>query len=317
MRSKFDTPWKLVLERFFKDLMAFLLPHISTEIDWTKHHEFLDKELLAIQKNTKVGNKLADKLIKVFTKNGEEAWVIVHVEVQGSRESDFAERMWQYYYRIYDKYRMPLMSVAILTDKSQHWRPNSYHRKLWGCQLVLEFPIVKLIDFRAKVDKLEYNNNPIAIVIEAHLVALKTCGNANLRLDNKLNLVKKLYPLGYTKDDIRTLYAFIDYALNLPIELEGKFMENMIQHEEEISMPYITSAERLGREAGIKLGKQDGGRQILHLLLEKKFGTLSVEVIEYLDKANLEQLEQMTSAFLEAKNIEDMIHQLKCISSSL
>ncbi|MBS0287116.1 MAG: hypothetical protein JSR17_07460 [Proteobacteria bacterium] len=317
MRTNFDTPWKLVLERFFKDLVDFLLPHIATEIDWTKPYQFLDKELLSIQKNTKVGNKLSDKLIKVYNKYGEEAWVIVHIEVQGSKESKFAERMWQYYYRIYDKYQKPLMSVAILTDENRQWRPNNYQRDLWGCHLFLEYPIVKLIDFITKVEKMEYSHNPIAKVIQAHLVALKTRGNASLRLENKLSLVKKLYPLGYTKEDIRTLYAFIDYALTLPIAIEKEFIEKMIRYEEEVGMQYITSAERIGiekgREDGIRLGREDGGRNLLKVMLQQKFGHLHTEILELLEKANLEQLEKMSQVFIAANSEEELLYKLQAI----
>lgn len=304
-----------MLERYFKDLVDFLLPHISSEIDWTKPHQFLDKELLSIQKNTKVGNKLSDKLIKVYTKRGEEAWVIVHVEVQGSKELKFAERMWQYYYRIYDKYQKPLMSVAILTDENQQWRPGSYERQLWGCHLYLEYPIIKLIDFITKVENLEYSHNPIAKVIQAHLAALRTRGDVNLRLENKLNLVKKLYPLGYTKDDIRTLYAFIDYALTLPIAIEKEFIEKMIMYEEEVGMQFVTNAERFGREDGIRLGREDGGRNILKVLLQQKFGQLHTEILELVEKANLEQLENMSKVFLVANNEEELLHQLQAICS--
>lgn len=52
------------------------MPEAAKEINWNKPYEFLDKELLAIQRKAKLGNKIADRLVKVFTKKGEEVWVI-------------------------------------------------------------------------------------------------------------------------------------------------------------------------------------------------------------------------------------------------
>jgi hypothetical protein len=40
-----------------------------------------------------------DKLVQVWRKNGEEAWVLVHIEVQSQKETGFAERMYLYHLR--------------------------------------------------------------------------------------------------------------------------------------------------------------------------------------------------------------------------
>ena len=44
---------------------------------------------------------------------------------------------------------------------------------------------------------------------------------------NKLRLVKNLYSLGYTGEDIKLLYEFIDYNFNLPTNLENEFMSEI------------------------------------------------------------------------------------------
>jgi len=43
--------------------------------------------------------RFADKLIKVFNRQGEEDWILVHIEVQGdtSKRVQFTERMFRYY----------------------------------------------------------------------------------------------------------------------------------------------------------------------------------------------------------------------------
>jgi spore cortex formation protein SpoVR/YcgB (stage V sporulation) len=44
-RSDYDSPWKEILEAYFRDFMQFFFPQIETEIAWERGYEFLDKEL--------------------------------------------------------------------------------------------------------------------------------------------------------------------------------------------------------------------------------------------------------------------------------
>jgi len=43
-RRTFDSPWKDVLEVFFKDFLTFCFSPMANEIDWHKDPIFLDKE---------------------------------------------------------------------------------------------------------------------------------------------------------------------------------------------------------------------------------------------------------------------------------
>jgi hypothetical protein len=66
--DKYDTPWKTVLEKYFQLLLEFLFPRIAQEIDWDKPPVHLDKELLVIQKKSKIGKRIADKVIDFIPK---------------------------------------------------------------------------------------------------------------------------------------------------------------------------------------------------------------------------------------------------------
>ncbi len=69
----------------------------------------------------------------------------MHVEVQDSPQSEFAERMFVYYYRIRDCYQKPVISLAVLTDTRRHYRPNHYHTELAGCSLRIDFMTAKRV----------------------------------------------------------------------------------------------------------------------------------------------------------------------------
>src|SRR5262249_5202591 len=115
-RSDLDSPWKEALEHFLGPFLAFFYPVIHDEIDWRRGYESLDKELQQITRDGGTGRRLADKLFKVWREDGSEAWLLIHIEVQGEPERAFPERMFVYSYRIYDRYRRPVVSLAVLCD---------------------------------------------------------------------------------------------------------------------------------------------------------------------------------------------------------
>ena len=77
----YDSPWKDILTLHFRQFMLFFFPDLASKIDWDRGYESLDKELRQITSEAETGGRLADKLFKVWKKNGEDAWVLAHVEV--------------------------------------------------------------------------------------------------------------------------------------------------------------------------------------------------------------------------------------------
>ncbi|NEN87464.1 MAG: hypothetical protein F6K48_00355 [Okeania sp. SIO3H1] len=64
----------------------------------------MDKEFQQIVQDANFGKRLADKLVKVWLKNNQETVILIHKEIQGQYESNFAERMYVYHYRIINNY---------------------------------------------------------------------------------------------------------------------------------------------------------------------------------------------------------------------
>ena len=146
--ADYDAPWKQAIERFFPDFMRFFFPDIYDDINWNKAYEFMDKDLEKITRDAEIGRRYADKLVKVWLKNGQLAWVLIHIEVQATRETNFSERIYVYRHRIWEKYKVDVASLVILCDEEQNYRPNQYEKEIWGCELKFKFPMVKLIDFK-------------------------------------------------------------------------------------------------------------------------------------------------------------------------
>lgn len=126
----YDSPWKEALELYFPAFLALFLPDAHADIDWTRGHVFLDKELQRLLPKAARGRKYVDKLVKVWRKDGREAWVLIHVEVQTQRDTDFAKRMYDYNTRIADRYNRTVVSLAVLADDDADWRPDRYEEEL-------------------------------------------------------------------------------------------------------------------------------------------------------------------------------------------
>lgn len=301
-KDDYDTPWKEILGRFFEPFMAFFFPRAHREIDWSRGFVLLDKELARITRGATLGPRVADKLIKVWRNDATSRLVLVHIEAQNQRQEDFEKRIFVYNYRIFDLYELPVVSLAVLGDDSPSWRPTCFGWEVWGCSLELRFPIVKLVDFERDLRVVE-GEEPMAILVAAHLAMRRTRKNLGGRLSEKLRLCRGLYQKGLDKEEILALYRLIDWLLTLPEELEQEFLNKHGAFEEEVSMQYITSAERLGMQRGVAKGMQQGAAAVLERLLRRRFGSLDQEALEALRQAEPGQLEQWAEKVLDAPSL--------------
>jgi hypothetical protein len=287
--TDFDSPWKEALDVYFEPCLAFFFPLAHADIDWGRGYEMLDKELQQIVRQAEQGRRYVDKLVKVWLKSGEEKWLLIHVEVQTWRESDFPKRMYVYNYRIFDRYDKEVISLAVLADDDPAWRPSQYGYGRWGFRTSTEFPIVKLLDSAPHWQALEANPNPFATVVLAHLKTLETRKAPADRQAWKVRLVKGLYERGLKAEDVRQLIRFIDWLMDLPPALEKLFQEEIHRYEEEKRMPYITSFERAAIRKGLLAG--------IEVSLELKFGAEGLKLLP-----EIRQLEdhEVLQAVLEA-----------------
>ncbi|MGI0485711.1 DUF4351 domain-containing protein [Pantanalinema rosaneae CENA516] len=304
-RADQDSPWKEILRQYFPEAIAFFFPELHRLINWQQPPEFLDKEFQQIAPDTETGKRHADLLVKVWRKRGKELFLLLHVEVQAKPEANFAERMFIYALRIFDRFRQPAVSLAILCDSRTDWRPNCYEFSYPGTQLFFQFGTVKLLDYAKQWQVLETNPNPFATVVMAHLKAQETKRHAHQRKEWKLSLIRRLYEAGYSRREVLNLFKFIDWVMILPEGLKQAFWQELKAYEEERKVPYITSVEEIGFERGI----QEGRRSLLLLLslqLEQKVGQLPPSLHDRIAQLNLTQLEALAIALLNFSSLAEL-----------
>jgi hypothetical protein len=321
--SDYDSPWKEALTRFLPAFLAFSFPDLHAAIDWGRGYEVLDKELQQVVREAELGKRLADALFKVWLADGREAWVLIHVEVQSQPDDDFPERMFVYHYRIYDRFRRPVVSLAVLGDDQAGWRPNQFGYSLGGCTLRLEFPVVKLLDYTGREAELEADPNLFAPVVLAHLKTLETREDPGARRAWKVRLLKGLLERGLSAEEIRQLFRLIDWMMDLPEQLAQQVRQELYDYQRERQMPFITSFERFAREEGRQEGEAEGMRkgreegenegvrkgllEGIEGMLDLRFGAAGLELLPALRRvADLAVLRSFQQAIRRGESLDEL-----------
>jgi len=258
-QTEYDSPWKEVIEEYFAECLLFFFPKVYADIDWSKGYTFLDKELQKVVRRSIITERYVDKLVQVYRKSGESMWVLIHIDVQSQRETDFAKRMYVYHYRIFDRYDRDVATFVIYADESKKWQPKHYETELWETKVRFDYSTVKLLDY--EIADLEASDNPFAVVVLAHLQTKATHNQIEARYETKFRMTRMLYERGYSKEKIMSLYRYIDWLMALPSELEEKLTEELTAYEEAHKMTYVTNAERIGFHKGIEQGIEQGVQQ--------------------------------------------------------
>ena len=314
--DQYDSPWKEVIERYFPEFMAFYFPDAYAEIDWAKEHVFLDQELREVVQDAELGKRFVDRLVRVNVLNGGESWIYIHVEVQGTKQAEFAERMFVYNYRLFDRYKRPVASLAVLADEHKEWKPTSYGFTVLGCRHILEFPVAKLTDYAEKVDELLASDNAFGLITVAHILTQQTRKQHQERYKAKLRLIRILYQRHWDKQRVIDLFSVLDWLMQLPEWLNSQVWQELETIEESKKVQYITSVERIGMAKGIAKGiakgriegrvegRVEGVSRLLRRQLERRFGVLPEWASDQLTRASEQQLEVWGEALLTAPTLE-------------
>src|SRR5690606_34524978 len=172
-------------------------------------------------------------------------------------------------FRIRDRFRsdfagshMALFSMAVLTNSVGGEPVLRQEWEFLGCSSVSECPVVHLGQWWNQWDRLEAlaHSNPFAVVVMAQLLAHKHRGAE--RLVPKTQLVRLLYQYGYSHEAILSVMRLIDWMLTLPAAIEPDYIQAIRSIEQENTMAFVPSYERLakaeGRAEGLAEGRIEG-----------------------------------------------------------
>ena len=312
-KGKYDSPWKVALKNFLPQGMELFFPQSYQQIDWSKKVSFLDTNLENLIKDSETGNKIADCLVEVNLLNGQEVYLLLHVEVQGDRDTNFAERMYLYNSAIYSRYRKKVTSFAILADVNKDWLPEPFRYSYLGGETLLRYPTVKLLDYN--LEELQASSNPFAAIVEANLKTKVTTNDLNTRLSEKVRIIKGLYQRNFTKDEIIQLFRAINWMMDLSDELQLEFSNIWRAYEREMNMPYLMDFEIEARNEGALKAKKEAIREFLFArfpeeLSDEKVEELTQTIEEIDDPLVLTELVKAAGLAQSLADFEQSLEQL-------
>jgi len=161
-----DVLWKLVIEGETEPCLRFFFPKMAAQIDFSKGVKFLGQELFKLSPEVKnsAKNRQVDKLIQVTMKTGEVRWLLIHIEVQGYVDKEFTKRMFEYFYRILEKYQIPVTALAIFTDDDPNFQPTEHKISCWGTEMTYRFNTYKVAE--KTLEDFQDKGNIFSIIME-------------------------------------------------------------------------------------------------------------------------------------------------------
>ena len=214
----------------------------------------LFRSLLEIipDRERKKGRRIADLLVKVFLKDGTEKWILVHTEIEGGNDEVFPYRIFQYHYRLLDRYRVPVETIAVFTGAPTQGRPAEYSYCVFGTSLTFRYLTYQIFDHQE--GELLVMDNIFAYIV---LACQKALGENKLPeeelAEQRSTIARALIETNkYSKDRIMSFLVFLKSFLFIrDKDLNSNFDQYIYQVTGgTIQMGVIETIKRQEREKG-------------------------------------------------------------------
>jgi hypothetical protein len=265
-----DALWKTIFPEFVMQALWYFKPELAQMIDPQHKLEFLSQELQDLEPSQPP--KYVDFLIKARLLDGREPYILIHIEIQGYKDPDFAERMYIYYHRIRNKYpQKKIWALAILTDTDINYAPVEYVDEFFDLSLRYKYPIFKLM--QKSLQELEKEGNVFSIIMQVARLALERRKSKEAwKLQWLKQLRQKLENYSFPEPQQKTylLYFLIYYIKFRNPSFQEELKQIVINQLKEEDMAiietldkgmvkqYYLAGKRKGKEEGRKEGMEQG-----------------------------------------------------------
>ncbi|WP_240507972.1 hypothetical protein [Virgibacillus indicus] len=231
-------------------------------------------------------SRRADIVLETKLK-GEDTVLIIHVEPQSYTQPEFNERMYHYFSLLYNRYRKPILPIAVFSyDENKNEQD----------EFTIKFPFFKVLTFNflklevRKMNCREYidSNNPVAAALLS-----KMNFSMKERVQVRLEFLRMMTRMELNPAKTRLIYGFFEQYLTLEKREEEQLMENIKQLDEaEKIFELPISWEEKGKEEGREEGKLEEKRNIAHAMLSKGLPEELIKEVTGLSKEEMEKVKQ-------------------------
>jgi hypothetical protein len=285
MRKKDDVLLKSAFEESFEDLLRFFFHDADNVFDMERGFEFMDKELAELfpELHKKGGNRIADMLVKIHAKDGSEKWMLIHIEIQSQPDPSFSKRMFQYFYRIYDRYEMPISAVAVFTGGKKPPADLAFCYHCLGTSIHYEYNSHHILDY--KEEQLLSMKNLFALIVLAAQKTLLLGKIPEQELgEQRLTIARTLIKSNrYDNERIKHFLFFLKRFIYIENnEINNNFDKQIsLLTENQKAMGIMETIYMLTREEGVEEGMEKGEEKksiqvVKNLLMDTNFDTAKI-----------------------------------------
>ncbi|GHV29437.1 hypothetical protein FACS1894167_08730 [Synergistales bacterium] len=217
-----------------------------------------------IDSDSDKGMRISDVAISIPLKTGADQRIAFHIEQQHEPDKDLPLRMFQGYYRMSDRLRVPVTSLAILTGNIKP--VNAYITSCYGTELNFKFGVYHVAS--ADAEELKRDGRVFAVVVLAAKRMLDAGDNPRERGKYSLELLNLTRERGCGAGKMRDIQKFIYRILrigdkNIDPKVREVWKMQLIPIDEAVMEIRIRDAVEEGMERGVEKGKFEVARKML------------------------------------------------------
>jgi hypothetical protein len=160
-----DRLFKELITTFFWEFLELFLPEVLTYIE-RDTLTFLPQEIFT---DVTSGNKREVDLLAQVKFQNQDTCFLIHLENQSTSETEFTRRMFHYFARLDEKYRLPIYPVVIFSFDEPKREENNEYLVLFPDREVLKFSFVGIQLNRLNWRDYLRNPSPIAAALMAKM----------------------------------------------------------------------------------------------------------------------------------------------------
>ncbi|QKY68733.1 transposase [Lentibacillus sp. CBA3610] len=277
-----DQLFKDLIHTFFEEFLDAFFPEVHDMIDFHAVKPLSEEFFTDLME----GDTRRLDIVVETTLKETEAVIIIHVEPQSTKQTNFHERMYQYFSLLYHKYRKPIIPIAVFSY-NENWEKKQY---------TMTFPFLNVLTFNyltlhlRKKNWREFikSNNPAA----AALIS-KMGYTDDEKVQVKKEFLRMLVEMELNPAKQRLVYGFFEKYLILN-ETEEIQLNDEIKRMDEADkiMEIPISYEEKGKEKGKEIGKAEEKKEVAFKMLNKGSSIDFIAEVTGLDHEEIEALKE-------------------------
>jgi predicted transposase/invertase (TIGR01784 family) len=251
-------------------MLRSVLPDLARVADANKPVRFLETELRRLARFTRRysesppdSRKFVDILAEVPLLSGENAWILLHVEIQGrGGKENFPLRMHRYRCLLEGRFNRPVAGLGILVQPiPANQTEGVYNWQGYGSEITYRYPVYRI--YEGDEDALRKSDNPFDLAHYAGMQAWKQRGDDVRKLDYMKLLLAELNRRHWTHEEKMALLWFIEGVMHIEDNEVWNEWEEELESRKEAGAMYVSLMERKGIEKGMALKQIAMARKML------------------------------------------------------